>query len=434
MQYADALRYLDEHSSYERTGRVDSPSTKNIEILLDAIANPQHSYRSIHITGTNGKGSTAQIITKLLMAHGLRVGTYSSPHINRINDRICINGEPIDDTEFGLQIGAIADLEILSAIRPSFFEIMTAAMFRWFADEAVDVAVVEVGMLGRWDATNVIDSDVAVITNIALDHMEYAGPTVEHIAKEKAGIIKSSSALILGETDELLREIFLNEPARSQLIRDEDFACEDNFLAIGGRMITVRTPRSKYEDILLPLHGQHQGDNASLAICAVEAFFDDSINRDVLDEAMSMVAMPGRFEVLGHRPLVIIDGAHNPAGAKVCAEVFFEDFNTQGRKIIVMGALRSRNPEDLLVALRANEFDVVITCMPPTPRGLPADEMAAVAQSIGCADVRVADSVEKACELAMKIAQDDDAVLVTGSLYIVSAARPYIQNRATKRT
>jgi dihydrofolate synthase/folylpolyglutamate synthase len=149
---------------------------------------------------------------------------------------------------------------------------------------------------------------------------------------------------------------------------------------------------------------------------------------------MSMVAMPGRFEVLGHRPLVIIDGAHNPAGAKVCAEVFFEDFNTQGRKIIVMGALRSRNPEDLLVALRANEFDVVITCMPPTPRGLPADEMAAVAQSIGCADVRVADSVEKACELAMKIAQDDDAVLVTGSLYIVSAARPYIQNRVTKRT
>ena len=167
MQYADALRYLDEHSSYERTGRVDSPSTKNIEILLDAIANPQNSYRSIHITGTNGKGSTAQIITKLLMAHGLRVGTYSSPHINRINDRICINGEPIDDTEFGLQIGAIADLEILSAIRPSFFEIMTAAMFRWFADEAVDVAVVEVGMLGRWDATNVIASDVAVITNIA---------------------------------------------------------------------------------------------------------------------------------------------------------------------------------------------------------------------------------------------------------------------------
>ena len=432
MQYADALRYLDEHSSYERTGRVDSPSTENIEKLLDAIANPQHSYRSIHITGTNGKGSTAQIITRLLMAHGLRVGTYSSPHINRINDRICINGEPIEDLEFGLQIGAISDLEILAGIRPSFFEIMTAAMFRWFADSAVDVAVVEVGMLGRWDATNVINSDVAVITNIALDHMEYAGPTVEHIAREKAGIIKPSSSLVLGETDDLLREIFLAQEARTRLIRDEEFACEDNFLAIGGRMISVRTPRTRYEDVIVPLHGQHQGDNASLAICAVEEFFGDVINREILDEGMAMVAMPGRFEVLGHRPLSIIDGAHNPAGAQVCASVFFEDFSTQGRKILVTGALRSRNPEDLLSAFRANEFDVVITCTPPTPRGLPADEMAKVAQSIGCDDVRVADSVEKACQMAINLAQADDAILVTGSLYIVSAARPYLLGHLAK--
>lgn len=432
MQYADALRYLDEHASYERTGRVDSPSTENIEKLLDAIANPQHSYRSIHITGTNGKGSTAQIITRLLMAHGLCVGTYSSPHINRINDRICINGEPIDDLEFGVQIGAISDLEILAGIRPSFFEIMTAAMFRWFADSAVDVAVVEVGMLGRWDATNVINSDVAVITNIALDHMEYAGPTVEHIAREKAGIIKPSSALVLGETDDLLREIFLAQEARIRLIRDEEFACEDNFLVIGGRMISVRTPRTRYEDVIVPLHGQHQGDNASLAICAVEEFFGDVINREILDEGMAMVAMPGRFEVLGHRPLSIIDGAHNPAGAQVCASVFFEDFSTQGRKILVTGALRSRNPEDLLLAFRANEFDVVITCTPPTPRGLPADEMAKVAQSIGCDDVRVADSVEKACQMAINLAQADDAILVTGSLYIVSAARPYLLGQLAK--
>ncbi len=432
MQYADALRYLDEHSNYERTGRIDSPSTQNIEKLLDAIANPQHSYRSIHITGTNGKGSTAQIITKLLISHGLRVGTYSSPHINRINDRICINGEPIDDDEFGLQIGAISDLEIIAGVQPSFFEIMTAAMFRWFADQAVDVAVIEVGMLGRWDATNVVNSDVAVVTNIALDHMEYAGPTVSHIAKEKAGVIKPSSALILGETDELLRQIFLAEPARARLIRDEDFACEDNFLAIGGRMITVRTPRAKYEDVLVPLHGQHQGDNASLAICAVEAFFDDAINREILDHGMSMVSMPGRFEVMGHRPLVIIDGAHNPAGAEVCSEVFFADFNTQGRKILVTGALRSRDPEDLLLALRANDFDVVITCMPPTPRGLAAQEMATVAQNIGCNDVRVAESVEKACEMALKLADTDDAVLISGSLYIVSAARTYLLSRAQK--
>jgi len=432
MQYAEALRYLDERSNYERTGRVDSPSTHNIDQLMDAIANPQHAYRSIHITGTNGKGSTAQITTKLLMAHGLRVGTYSSPHLDRINDRICIDGEPISDEEFGLQIGAISDLEVIAGVRPSFFEIMTAAMFRWFADEAVDVAVIEVGMLGRWDATNVINSDVAVITNIALDHTEYAGPTVEHIATEKAGIIKPSSIVVLGETDEILREIFLKPNARSRILRGDDFDCEDNRLAVGGRLISVRTPRTTYEDILVPLHGQHQGENASLAICAVEAFFDAIIDRQILDAALESVVMPGRFEVLAHQPLVIVDGAHNPAGAKVCAEVFFEDFNMQGRKILVTGALRSRDPDELLTTFRANEFDVVITCTPPSPRGLPAKEMAEVARRIGCAEVIVADSVESACDLALKIAQSQDAVLVAGSLYIVSSARPHLRRRVAK--
>ena len=432
MQYAEALRYLDERSNYERTGRVDSPSTHNIDQLMDAIANPQHAYRSIHITGTNGKGSTAQITTKLLMAHGLRVGTYSSPHLDRINDRICIDGEPISDEEFGLQIGAISDLEVIAGVRPSFFEIMTAAMFRWFADEAVDVAVIEVGMLGRWDATNVINSDVAVITNIALDHTEYAGPTVEHIATEKAGIIKLSSIVVLGETDEILREIFLKPNARARILRGDDFDCEDNRLAVGGRLISVRTPRTTYEDILVPLHGQHQGENASLAICAVEAFFDAIIDRQILDAALESVVMPGRFEVLAHQPLVIVDGAHNPAGAKVCAEVFFEDFNMQGRKILVTGALRSRDPDELLTTFRANEFDVVITCTPPSPRGLPAQEMAEVARRIGCAEVIVADSVESACDLALKIAQSQDAVLVAGSLYIVSSARPHLRRRVAK--
>lgn len=432
MQYAEALRYLDERSNYERTGRVDSPSTHNIDQLMDAIANPQHAYRSIHITGTNGKGSTAQITTKLLMAHGLRVGTYSSPHLDRINDRICIDGEPISDEEFGLQIGAISDLEVIAGVRPSFFEIMTAAMFRWFADEAVDVAVIEVGMLGRWDATNVINSDVAVITNIALDHTEYAGPTVEHIATEKAGIIKPSSIVVLGETDAILREIFLKPNARARILRGDDFDCEDNRLAVGGRLISVRTPRTVYEDILVPLHGQHQGENASLAICAVEAFFDSIIDRQILDAALESVVMPGRFEVLAHQPLVIVDGAHNPAGAKVCAEVFFEDFNMQGRKILVTGALRSRDPDELLTTFRANEFDVVITCTAPSPRGLPAEEMAEVARRIGCAEVIVADSVETACDLALKIAQSQDAVLVAGSLYIVSSARPHLRRRVAK--
>ena len=432
MQYTDALRYLDERSNYERTGRVDSPSTENIERLMDAIDNPQHAYRSIHITGTNGKGSTAQIATKLLMAHGLRVGTYSSPHLDRINDRICIDGEPISDKDFGLQIGSISDLEVISGVRPSFFEIMTAAMFRWFADEAIDVAVIEVGMLGRWDATNVVNSDVAVITNIALDHTEYAGPTVQHIAREKAGIIKPTSTVVLGETDEVLREIFLEQPAKARVSRGDDFSCEDNRLAVGGRLISVRTPRTIYEDVLVPLHGEHQGDNASLAIVAVETFFDSIIDPDILAEAMQSVVMPGRFEVLGNQPLIVLDGAHNPAGAKVCAEVFFEDFNVTGRKILVTGALRSRDPDDLLTTFRATEFDIVITCTPPSPRGLPATEMAEVARRVGCDEVIVAQTVESACETALKLAQSQDAVLIAGSLYIVSAARQFLMRRGAK--
>ncbi len=432
MQYTDALRYLDERSNYERTGRVDSPSTENIERLMDAIANPQHAYRSIHITGTNGKGSTAQITTKLLMAHGLRVGTYSSPHLDRINDRICIDGEPISDHDFGVQIGSISDLEVISGVRPSFFEIMTAAMFRWFADEAIDVAVIEVGMLGRWDATNVVNSDVAVITNIALDHTEYAGPTVQHIAREKAGIIKPTSTVVLGETDEVLREIFLEQPAKARVSRGDDFSCEDNRLAVGGRLISVRTPRTIYEDVLVPLHGEHQGDNASLAIVAVETFFDSIIDPDILAEAMQSVVMPGRFEVLGNQPLIVLDGAHNPAGAKVCAEVFFEDFNVTGRKILVTGALRSRDPDDLLTTFRATEFDIVITCTPPSPRGLPATEMAEVARRVGCDEVIVAQTVESACETALKLAQSQDAVLIAGSLYIVSAARQFLMRRGAK--
>jgi len=432
VQYSEALQYLDERSNYERTGRVDSPSTENIERLMDAIGNPQEAYRSIHITGTNGKGSTAQIITKILMAHGLRVGTYSSPHLHRINDRMCIDGVPISDGEFGSQIGAISDLEMIAGVRPSFFEIMTAAMFRWYADQAIDVAVVEVGMLGRWDATNVINSDVAVITNIALDHTEYAGPTVKHIATEKAGIIKPSSVVVLGETDISLREIFLLPPARSQIVRGQDFECEINRLAIGGRLISVRTPRTRYEDVLVPLHGQHQGDNASIAVCAVEEFFNAIIDSEILEDAMRNVVMPGRFEVLAHQPLVIIDGAHNPAGAKVCAEVFFNDFNLDGRKILVTGALRSRDPQELLTTFRAKEFDLVITCTPPSPRGLPANEMADVARQVGCENVVVAESVEGACEYAMEIAQPDDAVLVAGSLYIVSEARPFLVSKVIK--
>ena len=427
MDFNDALRYLDEHASYEKTGRVTDPSTHNIEKLLMALGDPHLDFRVVHVTGTNGKGSTSQIITKLLMAHGLKVGTYSSPHLEHICERIQVDGEAISEGDFADSVAAIANAEGLSGVRPSYFEIVTAAAFRWFSDVAVDVAVVEVGMLGRWDATNVVKSDVSVITNIALDHTEFAGPTLEHIAREKAGIIKPDSVAVVGETEERLLKIFTAEPHAGFVARGEHFAVADNHLALGGRSLHVKTSRADYRDLFLPLHGSHQGDNASLAISAVEEFFGTALHQDTVQEALNAVIMPGRFEVVGHQPLVILDGAHNPAGADVCAEVFFGDFDPVGRRILVVGQLQGRDPSELLGALRADEFDVIITCTAPSPRARSGAELATAAREMGCDNVREAPSVEKACDLALADAGPDDAILVAGSLYVVGAARPHLR-------
>lgn len=427
MNFDAALSYLDEHASYERTGRVLSPSTDNIERLLSALGNPEGDYRVIHVTGTNGKGSTSQIITRLLMAHGLRVGTYSSPHLEHVTERILLDGAPVSNDMFAHAVAAVANAEALAGVRPSYFEIVTAAGFHLFSDNAVDVAVVEVGMLGRWDATNVVRPDVAVITNIELDHTEFAGPTREHIAREKAGIIKQGSVAVIGETRPELVAIFSEEPHDAMRVRETDFSVLDNHLALGGRSLHVRTPRADYRDVFVPLHGHHQGDNVAVAVMAVEEFFDSGIDEEVLAEGLASVVMPGRFEVLGHQPLVIVDGAHNPAGADVCATVFFDDFDPPGRRILVVGSLGSRDLTEMLSAFRADEFDRVICSTAPSPRGRPATELAAAARAMGCDDVAAVDTVEAACDEGLRDAGSDDAVLVAGSLYVVGAARPHLR-------
>jgi dihydrofolate synthase / folylpolyglutamate synthase len=426
VNFQDALAYLDEHASFEKTGRLTSPSTENIEKLLQVLAEPHLDFRVIHVTGTNGKGSTSQIITKLLMAHGLKVATYASPHLETPRERMQINGELISEEEFAESVAAIVNAETLAGIRPSYFEIITAAAFRWFSDEAVDVAVIEVGMLGRWDATNVVQSDVAVITNIALDHTDVAGPTLAHIAKEKAGIIKAAATVVIGETREDLKEIFMAEPHHEMWFREDHFDVVGNHLALGGRALHMRTLHGEYEDVFLPLHGWHQGDNAMVAVCAVEAFFGGALSRETVLEGLAEVSMPGRFEVVGHQPLVILDGAHNSAGAEVCASVFFEDFDPHGRRILVVGALRGRDISDTLAALKADDFEVVICCTAPSPRALSGAEIAIVAEEMGCAQVIRADSVERACEIALTDASSDDAILVAGSLYVVGAARTHL--------
>ena len=381
MTYADALRYLDEHATYEKTGRITSPSLDNITALCEAMGDPQHAAPAIHITGTNGKGSTAQMISRLLVASGLTVGTYTSPHLERVNERISRNLEPISDDELAEQIAAIADLEAIIGRRPGYFEIMTAAAFRWFADVAVDVMVIEVGLLGRWDATNVVDATVAVVTNIGMDHTEFAGPTLADIAREKAGIIKPGSATVVGETRPELVSIFAAAGGAALLAVDDDFELVGNRLAIGGRLLDIRTPTTIYTDVYLPLNGAHQGCNAAVALVAVETFFAAPLAEDVVMEGFGEVTMPGRFEVLGHQPLVIVDGAHNAPGADTCAAVFFQDFDPDGRRILVVGTLR--DPDEMLAALRADEFDIVFACTAPSPRGVPASVVADAARRLG---------------------------------------------------
>ena len=306
-------------------------------------------------------------------------------------------------------------------MRPSFFEAITAAAFRWFADVAVDVMVIEVGLLGRWDATNVVDATVAVITNIGLDHTEFAGPTLADIASEKAGIITENGAVVVGETDPHLIKVFSREPHASMLVRDEDFAVVDNTLAVGGRLLDLRTPTTVYSDVYLPVHGAHQAHNASAALCAVETFFAAPLADEVVREGFGAVELPGRFEVVGVQPLVIVDGAHNPPGADSSVGVYFDDFRPEDRRILVVGTLR--DADEMISALRADDFDVVIACTAPTPRGVEAAVIGAAARRAGCVEVLVIDDPIAACEEALRQAGADDAILVAGSIYVVGAVR-----------
>jgi dihydrofolate synthase/folylpolyglutamate synthase len=389
---------------------------------MAAMGDPQTAYPVVHVTGTNGKGSTVLLVTELLKAHGLRVGTYMSPHVERVNERIRIDGEPIGDDDFGMAIGEVASLEMMIDGPLSHFEILTAAALNWFAQVPVDVAVVEVGLLGRWDATNVVDAQVAVITNIGRDHTDGSGDWRRAIAEEKAGIIKPGSTLVLGETDPALREVFLGENPAAFVERERDFECTANRLAVGGRVLDIRTTRATYDDVFVALHGAHQGDNAAIALAATEAFFDASVPEEIVTEAFAAVRVPGRFEVMRRSPLVVIDAAHNPDGARVAKRSLDEGFGEGRSRILVVGLLQGRDPGEMLDALGASTAEIVIVCAPDWPRAIPAEDVAAVARAKGIS-VEVVPDVTEAVQRAIALATDEDIVLVTGSFYVIGPAR-----------
>lgn len=420
----EALEWLEGHVNLEAivAGRADAPSLEGMSELVGLMGDPQDAYPVVHITGTNGKGSTARMVTSLLMAQGLHVGTYTSPNVERINERLAWDDEPVGDVELAGLLYQVSLLERLMEHPLHRFEILTGAAYRWFADVAVDAAVVEVGLGGRWDATNVANGQVAAVTNVSLDHVEILGPELADIAAEKAGIVKPGSTLVLGETDPVLAGIF--EAAGASLVerRDRDFSCTANSMAHGGRLLDLRTPRSTYEGVYLPLHGAHQGDNAACALAAAEALFGAPLHPSVVEEALGAVRSPGRVEVVGHDPLCILDAAHNPAGAEALGATLDEEFATAGPAVLVIGLLRGRDPTEMLASLGPGRISRVIACAPSSPRALPPAEVEAAARALGL-EASSARTVTEAVGRATYSAAGGEMVLVTGSMYVVGDAR-----------
>ena len=431
VNFLDALRYLDEHINLEAVaGRIEGLSLDRMRALMEILGDPQRNYPCIHVTGTNGKGSTTIMTSALLHARGLSVGTYTSPHVETINERIRWNLEPIDDQAFADVITDVAVFEpLLGDRRPSYFELVTAGALQFFADNVVDVAVVEVGVLGRFDATNVIDGEVAVITNVGRDHTDGQGNWRRRIAHEKAGIIKPNSIVVLGETDPELRGIFLDEPALGVVERGIDFAVVENRLAVGGRVIDVRTSKRTYRDVFVSLNGAHQGDNAAAAIAAAEAFFDSALEDDVVAEALSTIAVPGRFEIMQRNPLVVIDVAHNPEGARVATETLLDGFGDGRSRILVIGLLKGRDIAQMLEEFGAQTAEVLICCTADSPRAFPANEIAAIARAMGI-EAEVIPAIDDAVERALVVAEPDDMILIAGTTYVVGQARTILRHGA----
>jgi len=429
--FGETLAWLDRHINLEaiesgRAGSLGLPSLERIGALVGALDDPQATYPVVHVTGTNGKGSTSRMTAAILQACGLSVGTYSSPHLERINERLEFEGAEISDDAFARLLGTVAEVERFLGIRATWFELVTAAAYAWFAEMAAEAVVAEVGLGGRFDATNVANADVAVVTNVELDHTQILGPTRESIAAEKSGIIKAGSLLVLGEEDPSVSAIFEAEAehvgARAIWRRGDEFGCSSDRLAVGGRLVDLWTPLGHFPEVHVPLHGAHQADNAAAAVAAAEGLLGTSIDPDVVSDALASLKVPGRLEVVRRHPVVVLDGAHNPAGAAAAGRALVEDFAAAGRVIVVMGCLRGRDPGQLLSALGPDRIDVVVACRPPSPRAQEPDSVVDAAQSLGLV-AEASETTAEALQRALVLADRDDLVLVTGSLYVVGAAR-----------
>ena len=425
--YVDALTWLESHVDYERVApnRREIPTLQPIRDTLAMLADPQHDYPTIHITGTNGKGTTTTLTSALLSATGLRVGAFTSPDLHAVNERIAVNAEPIDDEEFIGLFQRLADVESVSGIALTRFELLTAAAFLHFSDEGVDVAVIEVGMGGTWDSTNVIDGVVSVLTNVDLDHTAVLGTTIAAIASDKVGIFRADGIAIVATTNAIVVEIAqrrCDELGADLWLLGESFTLEQNELAVGGRAITLRTPFERYDEVLVSLHGIHQGVNAATAIVAAEAFLGRALGEEIVTTTLAKARMPGRMELISRKPMIVVDGAHNPAGVKALVATLDGAFHVTGQRRCVLGMLSGRDIDDMVEPLVALGFTEFHCCAPHSPRAVPASEVAdAVRRHGGVAYEHP--SGASALAHARERSTDEDLIVVAGSLYLVAEVR-----------
>ncbi|MGA7689852.1 MAG: folylpolyglutamate synthase/dihydrofolate synthase family protein [Jiangellales bacterium] len=414
------------------------PSLDRMAALVDLLGDPQRAYPVIHVAGTNGKSSTARMIESVLRAFGLRTGLVTSPHLVDVRERILIDGEPISEERFAEIYDDIEPfLGLVDAQFPdtplSYFEVLTAMAFAGFADTPVEVAVIETGMGGTWDATNVADGTVAVVTPIDLDHMEYLGPDIESIAGEKAGIIKDGAVAVLAQQKLAAAEVLMTrsgEAGASVLREGLEFGVRHRDVAVGGQLLALQTTAGVYDEVFLPLHGAHQAHNAALALAAVEVFFgagERMVEADTIREGFAAVASPGRMEVVRTGPTVMLDAAHNPHGAQALATALAEEFSFD-RLVGVVGVLADKDAAGLLGALEP-VLDSVVVTQAATPRVMPVDDLAAIAVEVfGDDRVTVEPGLLDALDAAIALVDDPDAmggmgVVVTGSVITAGQAR-----------
>ncbi|RMI13605.1 bifunctional folylpolyglutamate synthase/dihydrofolate synthase [Cellulomonas triticagri] len=429
--YAGILERAPEHD-------ID-PTLDRVAAVCELLGDPQKAYRVVHLTGTNGKTSTARMVERLVREHGLRTGRFTSPHLSRVTERIAVDGEPISDEAFVATWEDVApyvhmvDVREQAEGRPrlSFFEVFTVMAFAAFADAPVDVAVVEVGMGGRWDATNVADGEVAVITPVAMDHERWLGHTLVEIAGEKSGIVKDGATLVLAQQEEDAEGVILQAAAErgARVVREGfDIEVVDRRVAVGGQLLTLRGTGGTYTDVFLPLHGEHQAHNALAALAATEALMagGGALQAGIVEAAFADVDSPGRLELVRSSPTVLVDGAHNPAGAQALVDAVEEAFAFQ-RIVGVVGVMADKDPESILAVLEPSLAEVVIT-RASNPRAMEIEDLAEVAVEVFGEDrvhvrERLDDAVTLAADLAERDVERGAAVLVTGSIVLVAEAR-----------